>query len=318
MSITSNKSFSDLYFKLVKEGNVRNHNNLLFLLEGYDLPDPHYYNLTNDEKEKIKEKAKNDFWYYMKEVVRVPVMGSSDGVPAAINKTNLAVLMGLLDGRNVYSNNPRLLYGTMTRCIYVSWLILKYGKSIAKEIILYSENNECNKFFIEKVILINDMLPDYMKRNYRDIKPIFHTISPKNLDRFVEEYIKDPDVEEKYPLKGLLIINDLELCSKTPALFREFQDKIINKDIQFTGNGTIGEKGSSGRYSGEMLISQSLRWMDSNFTNIKSLKRSDNIIYVCYDYTELVDNPEEWYDKMARTLNYCQDNIDREVLLKRN
>lgn len=317
MSITSNKSFSDLYFRLVKEGNVKNHNKLLFLLEGYDLPDPYYHDLTNEEKEKIKEKAKNDFWYYMKEVVRIPVIGSSDGVPAAINKTNLAVLMTLLDGRNIYSNNARLLYGTMTRCIYVSWLIMKYGKSITHNIILYSENNEINKFFIDKVVLINDMLPDYMKRNYRDIKPIFHTITPNNLARFVDEYIKDPDVEKHHPLKGLLIINDLELCSKTPTLFREFKDKIVKRDIQFTGNGTVGEKGSSGRHSGDMLISQSVRWNDNNFSNMKSLKSSDNIIYVCYDYSELVDDPEDWYNKMSKCLNYCQDSLDREVLLKR-
>lgn len=88
---TFNESFVRLS-SLYKSMNVRNHTFLL-ALHNPDLIgiDPHDPNLTLDEMAMIAVECKENFWYYIREVVRIPAVAGSENIPFRASRGNIAL-----------------------------------------------------------------------------------------------------------------------------------------------------------------------------------------------------------------------------------
>ena len=111
---TPNKSFIRLAIDLKKAG-VKN---WYFMLEIKDVSlrnvKPHaidtktkHTTLSKNEIERIMFECKNNAWYYLREVSRIPEAGSSGGVPYKANRGNIAQAWCLLHGIDSWLCLPR-------------------------------------------------------------------------------------------------------------------------------------------------------------------------------------------------------------------
>ena len=88
---TRNRSFLKTSVDLRKR-NVKN-NKFMLALHNESLigVDPHSKNLTNKQKLEIFEECTINIWYYLREVVRIPVDGQIDGIPYKLNLGNMSL-----------------------------------------------------------------------------------------------------------------------------------------------------------------------------------------------------------------------------------
>lgn len=301
MSITTNKSFVDLYFRLMETDGLQR-KGLEFLVEGYEqLPNPFNPEISDSDKYAILDKIHSDFWYFVKEIVVIPRIGGE--AKFSINKTNLASLMCMCEGRNIFSSQPRQLYGTMTRVVFVLWKLL----SSKDEVNVLSEKMDDSRFFIDKLKFVNELLPDYIQIEESEIKRRVIPRSAHGSCFFIEEF------------NGILIINDLEHITRLTKFFKKMKEqKKFEGSIQIIANSTVGRLDCNGRNIADMIINESEKWNDQHFRS-KYLRDKINttFVYVFYPYTELVDNPDEWFELQKTYLRHDPVALSREILLER-
>lgn len=302
MSITTNKSFVDLYFRLVETDGLQR-KGLEFLVEGYEqLPNPFNPEISDSDKYAILDKVHSDFWYFVKEIVVIP-RPWRQCVRFCINKTNLASLLCMCEGRNIFSSQPRQLYGTMTRVVFVLWKLL----SSKVDVNVLSEKMEDSRFFIDKIKFINELLPEYMQIEESEIKRRVIPRSAHGSCSFIEEF------------NGILIINDLEHITRLTKFFKKMEEQEkLEGSIQIIANSTVGRLDCNGRNVADKIINESKKWNNQHFRS-KYLrdKISTTFVYVFYPYTELVDNPDEWFELQKIYLRNDPVVLSREILLER-
>lgn len=303
MSITTNKSFVDLYFKLVETDGLQR-KGLEFLVEGYEqLPNPFNPEISDSDKYAVLDKVHSDFWYFVKEIALVPRQGLGFA-RFSINKTNLASLICMCDGINVFASQPRQLYGTMTRVVFSLWKLLSSDDNVC----VISERLEDCKFFKEKIKLMNNLLPEYIRLDDSVIESRVWSRNSRGSIAFIEYF------------KGLIVINDLEHMSSISRYIKKIRDegKFRDGSIQVTANSTVGRLDSNGRFVADKIIAGSKKWNDEHFRS-KYLrdKIKTEFVYVIYPYTELVDNPEEWLKLQSLYMNNNPVAISKELLLER-
>lgn len=171
---TSNKSFLKVASKLKKMG-VKNNK---FMLALYDKSlvgvDPFSDDLTDKQKIAIFREVSINKWYYIREVVRIPVDGVIKGIPYKLNLGNLTLSYLKSKNKNQIVILPRQHGKTMGEIIDDSWILLFSGTNTN---IIYS-----NKEFKDS------------KKNLKLFKDIKERL-PKFLIQFVSHH-KDKDNEE--------------------------------------------------------------------------------------------------------------------------
>jgi len=88
---TKNKSALQLSVLLKKMGQENNKFFLSLLNPKLINIDPHDPNLTYQEKVMVVEECQANFWYYIREVARVPVKGSPEPIMLELNRANIAL-----------------------------------------------------------------------------------------------------------------------------------------------------------------------------------------------------------------------------------
>ena len=105
---TKNESFIELAFELKNEG-IRNWKFFLLLLDeelvGVDPYDP---NLSESMKLKIQREIMNNYWYYIREVVRIPEPGG--WTYYKLNKLNLAISFCMELNLNEFIEGPKVVW----------------------------------------------------------------------------------------------------------------------------------------------------------------------------------------------------------------
>lgn len=119
---TSNKSFLKLSKTLRKKG-IKNNK---FFLSLYDETlvnvDPRSENLTLEQQARIAQEVNINFWYYIREVVRVPTPGGLSQYE--IHSGNLAESFALLNNLNSIVLLPRQHFKTISAVVFYSWIYL--------------------------------------------------------------------------------------------------------------------------------------------------------------------------------------------------
>ena len=121
---TKNKSFLRVA-KMLKDRGVKNNKFMLQLFDsslvGVDPFDP---KLTNAQKIAIFKECSINVWYYMREVVRIPVDGNPEGARYKLNLGNLALSYIKSKNRNQFTILPRQFGKTMGEIIFDTWIML--------------------------------------------------------------------------------------------------------------------------------------------------------------------------------------------------
>jgi len=160
---TTNTSFLKMY-QTLKDLGVQNNK---FFLKLYDKSlmniDPRSENLTLGEKAKIIKECRRNRWYYLREVVSVPVPGGTS--PFLINRGNLAILFCKSLNLNTISMLPRQNYKTVSCCADYSWIYL-FGTENSTIIFTNKEGDDANNN-LKRVKDIMDLLPSYITESLK-------------------------------------------------------------------------------------------------------------------------------------------------------
>ena len=138
---TTNKSFLHMHY-LLKSMGIQNNRFFLALLDpdlaGISPFDP---NLSFMMKQKVMREVRNNFWYFIREVVRVPAPGVPGGVPFGLHRANLAMYFCMMYNLDVFEEIPRQLGKTIAAVVRYLW-IYNFGTS-------YSEISFLNKKLVD-------------------------------------------------------------------------------------------------------------------------------------------------------------------------
>lgn len=112
---TKNKSFLDMHHYLKSIGIANNEFMLTLIDPDLDGIDPHDPNLNSYYKQKILRECLCNYWYFIREVIRVP----SSGKPMMykLTRANLALNFCMCLNLNVFEEIPRLTYNRL----YQEW-----------------------------------------------------------------------------------------------------------------------------------------------------------------------------------------------------
>lgn len=164
---TTNKSFIDMYSFLRMKG-FKGHSNKFFLvLHDKDLlgVDPRDPNLNEYMKMKILRECMTNYWYFIREVIRIPDQGGN-GMPYKLSRGNLALNFCFIMNWNIFLEMPRQHGKTMSALCWYLWVFLMGTQN--SEMLFMNKRHDDSKMNLARLKEIRDLLPSYLqlKDNY--------------------------------------------------------------------------------------------------------------------------------------------------------
>ena len=156
---TTNKSFVEMSQYLEQIG-IKNHRFMLALLDP-DLAgiDPHDPNLSLELKRKVLMECCSNFWYYLREVVRIPAMGEPSKF--ILNRGNMAFLYLATMNINTIQIQPRQTGKTIGAASFYTYV---YNfRTTNTQISLLNKEFKDSKENLSRIRTIRDLLPSYLR-----------------------------------------------------------------------------------------------------------------------------------------------------------
>ena len=165
-SQTKNKSFIE-YCALLKKMNIRNHLFPLSLLQP-ELQgiDPYDESLTDEIKLKITLECYYNFWYFIREVVKVPPVASLHPLPFKANRGNIALYFSFHSHIDFALIQPRQTGKSLSTDVLMVWLIFVRARNTL--INLLTKDNTLRVENIERIKKLRDLLPGYLVPVHKD------------------------------------------------------------------------------------------------------------------------------------------------------
>lgn len=160
---TKNRSFVRLA-SVYRSMGIKNHAFMLALinpkLQGVD---PHSETLTFAEQLMIGVECKQNFWYYLREVVRVPAIGGSEGTPFEANRGNIAAFWLFFNHITYTLIQPRQTGKSLSTDVLMVWL-MDIG-CLNTKINLLTKDDTLRRANITRIKDIRSELPHYLKQH---------------------------------------------------------------------------------------------------------------------------------------------------------
>ena len=159
---TKNRSFLDTHYYLKKRGILNN--NFFLILKDKDLKDvdPWDIKLSNEMKMKVLKECIRNYWYFLREIVRIPVV---DGYSEyKLNRELLAFNFGLVNNFSLMVDLPTQCGKNITIDTRVLWEYLFHNCYSA----IFIDRDESNSIMdLQCIKSIYELLPSYLK--FKDI-----------------------------------------------------------------------------------------------------------------------------------------------------
>lgn len=338
---TTNKSFIEMsnYLKAI---GIKNNRFMLTLLDK-DLAgiDPHDPNLSSFYKMKVLTEVTNNFWYFLREVVRIP----SSGAPSKfiLNRGNMAFLYLAIMNINTILLMPRQTGKTIgAACFYVYVYNFKTKNSqishVSKDFGLSKEN-------LGRIRQIRDLLPSYLR-----FDSVFSMVNGKktkvpNTVVFMEHAINHnkirvyPKARNELAAANLLRGQTFPLLWADEFAFIPYMKTIygnmapaMSKAVEISkANGspygilyttTPGFLTTDeGKYAYEIINNATKfneGWYDLTYYQLMDLITSNKLsvfVYIEFTYQEL-GYSEDWFYEHCKEQNWDWVTIRREYLLE--
>ena len=160
---TTNQSFIDMHNYLVATG--RRNNAFFMILYDSDLlrVNPRDPNLNAITKAKILKEVMANFWYFLREVVRIPSEGGQvgSGVPYKLNRGNLALHFLMLNNYNVFLEMPRQQGKTTAALVHYLW-VFNYRTSNSQILFIHQKHQRA-KDNLSDLKDLRAVLPSYLQ-----------------------------------------------------------------------------------------------------------------------------------------------------------
>lgn len=158
-TLTSNTSFVRMHVMLVNMG-IKNNK---FFLALYDTNligvDPFSPDLTDEQKIRIAVECKRNYWYFIRECVKVPE-GGSDGVRYVLNRANLAQAWCFLNSIDSFQTMPRQIGKTIGALCLTAWFTYFSGYNVS--VGLFAKGTKLVWENVSRLKGIRNRLPKYL------------------------------------------------------------------------------------------------------------------------------------------------------------
>ena len=162
---TTNKSFLDMHFYLKTAGITNN----MFFLTLYDSDllgiDPRDTRLNKFMKLKILKECTVNFWYFIREVIRIPDQGGAigGGKKYELHRGNLAMNFGFIMNWCMFIEFPRQNGKTISAVAWYLWCF-NFGTTNS-EFMFINKSFSDSKLNLERLKDMRDALPEYLRFN---------------------------------------------------------------------------------------------------------------------------------------------------------
>ena len=160
---TTNQSFIDMHYYLKSIG-IQNNDFFLALLDtglaGIDPRDP---NLPSHMKARVMLECQRNYWYFLREVIRIPVQGGTvgSGIRYKLHRGNLAMNFLFILNFNQFDELPRQ-HGKTTAALCRYLWVYNFGTSNS-EIMFIHKDHSGSKKNLKDLKSIRDALPSYLR-----------------------------------------------------------------------------------------------------------------------------------------------------------
>lgn len=341
---TRNKSFLDMHIYLKSIG-IKNNKFMLALLDP-DLAaiDPHDPNLNQYYKGKVLAECMANFWYFIREVCRVPDQGGSGtGIPFRLHRGNMALFFCSIYNMNIFHELPRQQGKTLAadaRYLY----LFNFGTSNVTIAFLHKAQDG-SKDNLQTLKNLRECLPPYLRMdapfNRKDGKAAKASDTVLRLEHAVNrnKIITVASARNKTAAQNLLRgksipllwgdewgfapYNEIIYLNTVPAFKRAADNSRANGapyGILFTTTPGFltSQEGVFAFQMKEDAVPFSETWYDKSYQEIMEIMESNTkstFVYIKFTYQQLGCS-EQWFKEICRTMNNKWEDIRREVLLE--
>lgn len=342
---TNNKSFLKVQRQLELLG-VRNNEFFLLLLnprlQGVD---PHDPNLSPELAMMVTEECQLNFFYYLREVVRIPEQGAGT-VPFALDRGTLAAAYCFINDINFYLIKPRQTGKSVAACVFLSWAF-KFG--ITNGGFAFFANKEKNsKANLKRMKTYIGLLPSYMAnmgtetrdnagkaiRKINNIKKYYEPVTGNTAD-VMNCAISEETAEElgRGDSHNFEFFDEAEFCTCIETTVQVSGMAFNTASYNALSNGmhscrifatTPGDLGSEKKCQSALkIVNDAVVW-DERFYSINPLdlkryiakKSNYRVVYIEYSYKQL-GLGEAWFVRACANVGNSVPKIRREILLQR-
>src|SRR5574344_343829 len=156
---TKNQSFVNMHYYLQRAGIQNNKFFLVLFDRGLDGIDPYDERLSKELKIRILRECTINYWYFLREVVRIPVEGGY--IRYELHRGNLAMNFLFILTYNMFAELPRQTGKTVCTAVRYLW-IYNFGTKNSSIMFIHKDHSG-SKGNLKKVKEIRDALPSYLQ-----------------------------------------------------------------------------------------------------------------------------------------------------------
>lgn len=338
---TTNKSFVEMSNYLQAIG-VKNNRFMLALLDP-DLAkiDPHDPNLNMFYKQKVFLECRNNFWYYLREVVRVPTAGEPSKF--ILNRGNMAFLYLAIMNINVLLLQPRQTGKTIAAAsLYTYYYNFRTQNT---QISLLNKEFKDSKENLGRIRAQRDLLPPYIRfdavftddggrkkkvqstQNYmenainhnriRTYAKARNELSAANLLRGQTFPLLWADEYAFIPFMKIIYGNMRPAMSKAIEIAK--QNNVPYGILYTTTPGFLTTE--EGKYAYNTMNNSTKfneTWYDLTYNQLLDIINSNKLstfVHIQFTYRQL-GYDEKWFEKQCKDLEWDWTLIRREILLE--
>ena len=228
---TTNQSFIDLHFQLKQKG-IKNNRFFLALYDkdliGVDPRDPR---LPQQMKLKIVNECTHNYWYFIREVVRIPDQGGAvgSGMRYKLHRGNLALSFCLLNNWNIFMELPRQHGKTIAAICWYLWVF--NFRTTNSEIMFMNKKGEDSKLNLARLKEIRNSLPSYMQFTHEYGKDGSKLKATNNVET-ITHIINHNKITTKTSARSRSMANNLgRCCTMHMHWYDEYAFILYNKII---------------------------------------------------------------------------------------
>lgn len=338
---TTNKSFVEMsnYLKAI---GIKNNRFMLALLDP-DLAyiDPHDPNLSVLYKNKIFAECVNNFWYFVREVVRIPTSGEPS--PFILNRGNMAFLYLAIMNIDVLLLQPRQTGKTIgAATLYLYYYNFRTRNT---QISLLNKEFKDSKENLGRIRAIRDLLPSFIRFDAVFTNDGGRKKKVQNTQNFMENAINNNRIKTYAKARNELAAANLLRGQTFPLLWADefafipFMKTIygnmrpaMSKAIEIakregvpygllytTTPGFLTTE--EGKYAYKVMNASSEfneQWYDLTYPQIMSIisaNKLSSFVHVEFNYRQL-GYSEEWFAEKCKDQEFDWPLIRREYLLE--
>lgn len=343
---TTNQSFMDMHYLLRARG-IENNKFFLIIndpdLMGVDPRDP---NLTPEYCVKVLRECIINFWYFIREVIRIPVEGGAvgSGVRYKLHRGNLAMNYMFVHNYDMFVDLPRQHFKTVSALCWYLW-VFNFG-STNTQMMFINMKHESSKKNLRQLKDIRAQLPDYLQmdgfmdplgkkvRVPNTVETLQHP-SNGNVIKTLPAARSRANAEvagrgntmavQYYDEFGFMLYNSIIFTAAVPAFSRARENAKKNHApygmlITTTPGDLTTDEGA---FANKMRLTATPwndKWYDLTYDELEAVKQSNedsSFFYIRYTYQQLGSGPE-YFKQMVKDLQKDWDKIKREVLIEWN